>query len=62
MRRLAAVATVFLPITFLSGFFGQNFAYMVRHVEGSTAFLLGTLLQVAVAVGVVAVLRLRRWI
>src|SRR5262249_41897962 len=25
MRRLAAVATVFLPITFLSGFFGQNF-------------------------------------
>ena len=30
MRRLAAVATIFLPITFLSGFFGQNFAYMVR--------------------------------
>ena len=62
MRRLAAVATVFLPITFLTGYFGQNFAYMVRHVSGSTAFWLGTLLQLVVAVGVVAFLRLRRWI
>jgi magnesium transporter len=62
MRRLAAVATIFLPITFLSGFFGQNFAYMVKHVDGATAFVLGTLLQLAVAVGVVAILHLRRWI
>ena len=62
MRRLAAVATVFLPITFLTGYFGQNFAYMVRNVTGSTAFWLGTLLQLTVAVGVVAFLRLRRWI
>ncbi len=62
MRRLAAVSTVFLPITFLSGFFGQNFAYMEGHVDGATAFLLGTLLQLAVAVGVIAFLRVRRWI
>jgi magnesium transporter len=62
MRRLAAVATIFLPITFLSGFFGQNFAYMVKHVDSSTAFALGTLLQLVVALGVVAILHLRRWI
>jgi magnesium transporter len=62
MRRLAAVATIFLPITFLSGFFGQNFGWMVRHVGGSPAFLLGTLLQLAVALGVVAFLHVRRWI
>ena len=62
MRRLAAVATVFLPITFLTGYFGQNFAYLVRNVNDSTALWLGTLLQLAVAVGVVAFLRLRRWI
>lgn len=62
VRRLAAVATIFLPITFLSGFFGQNFAYMVSHVDSGTAFLLGALLQLAVAVGVVVYLRVRRWI
>jgi magnesium transporter len=62
MRRLAAVATVFLPITFLSGYFGQNFAYMEARVDGALAFALGTLLQLLVAVGVVVFLRLRRWI
>ena len=62
MRRLAAVSTIFLPITFLSGFFGQNFAYMVNHVDSGVAFALGALLQLAVAVGVVVYLRIRRWI
>jgi magnesium transporter len=62
MRRLAAVSTIFLPITFLSGFFGQNFGFMVRHIDGSPSFVLGALLQLVVAVGVVAFLHLRRWI
>jgi magnesium transporter len=62
MRRLAAVATIFLPITFLSGFFGQNFAYMVGHIDSGAAFALGALLQLAVAISVIAYLHVRRWI
>jgi magnesium transporter len=40
MYWLTVVATIFLPLTFLTGFFGMNFAWMVGHLNTLTAFLI----------------------
>jgi magnesium transporter len=49
MERLTVVATIFLPLTALTGFFGMNFAWMVNHITSFGAFLGLGLVLIAVS-------------
>jgi magnesium transporter len=64
MKRLAVIATLFLPLTFLTGFFGQNFDYLVNNIEIQewTFWLLGVGLEISAAVGLFALIKWRRWL
>lgn len=37
-ERLTIVATIFLPLTVITGFFGQNFTWMINHIGPEWAF------------------------
>ncbi len=51
-KQLTIVATIFLPLAFITGFFGQNFKWMTDHIQSFAAFAVygvGGLLVSAIA-------------
>lgn len=46
MERLTILASVFLPLSFVVGFFGQNFEWLITHISSFAAFLVLTVLGV----------------
>jgi magnesium transporter len=54
MKQLAIIATIFLPLGFLTGFFGQNFAWLTGHLQQN----LGLFLFLGIGSEVVAIVLL----
>jgi magnesium transporter len=64
MKQLAIIATVFLPLGFLTGFFGQNFAWLTGHLQSNLAYFifLGLGSELVAIILLVMLFRRRGWL
>ena len=64
MKQLTVIATIFLPLGFITGFFGQNFGFLVTHLlTGELTFwLVGVGSMVATCIGLLVFFRRKGWV
>lgn len=64
MKQLTVIATIFLPLGFITGFFGQNFGYLVNHEITAewTFWVIGVGSMVATCVGLLVFFHRKGWV
>jgi magnesium transporter len=63
MKQLTVIATIFLPLSFITGFFGMNFGYMVTHLINRewTFYVIGIGSMVATGIALIIYFRRKGW-
>jgi magnesium transporter len=62
VKQLTIIATIFLPLTFISGFFGQNFAYLVSNIATPAKFWeLGIGTELGALLVLLIYFRVKKW-
>ncbi len=63
-KQLTIIATIFLPLSFITGFFGQNFAFMVTDIIKTewSFWVIGVGSMTATVVGLLIYFRRKGWI
>src|SRR5947209_2888008 len=64
MKQLTVIATIFLPLGFITGFFGQNFGYLVSHLITPewTFWAIGVGSMVLTCAGLLVFFRRKGWV
>jgi len=63
MKQLTIIATIFLPLAFITGFFGMNFAHMVDLIRSTWAFwVIGVGSMLATVAGLLLFFRRKAWL
>jgi magnesium transporter len=63
MKQLTIIATIFLPLSFITGFFGQNFASLVNGIRSPWVFwVIGVGSMAATAIGLLIFFHRKGWI
>jgi magnesium transporter len=64
MKQLTVIATIFLPLSFITGFFGQNFGYLVTHLIHATwtFWVIGVGSMVATVVALILFFHRKGWV
>lgn len=61
-KQLTIIATIFLPLTYITGFFGQNFGWMVNNIVSPEIFWgLGVGSQIVTVIILFAFFRYKKW-
>jgi len=60
MKTFSIIGTIFIPLSFLTGYFGMNFKYETV-LQSENGYMWSNLLMISIPVGLLIYFRFRKW-